>query len=381
MGQINNATARKACMMQEKMLADVAGGAYPPIVDPNTYGLTQAVNASVAVPGIGTIDTDKLKDKPIENGAQRIEVRYMVKRCNDSQEPNLNPCTDGENGLNPWKYAYPTMSAPVYHEFTIDMGAFRGLCEGRPEHVRMLMGEAYESIMRQMNARFASQIIANLGNYFHPSDCTLAVDSAAAPYTLNMFDTNMNPNPMGLFPLFQQYKRMGIGERPFVVGGDHLDAWNFSRSIFAGNTEGHDPNKVRNDRAFSDYQIDQEFGDGSMHALSWVPGSLFPMNFWKYIGDWEHYSDDQSRKKFDLGKAVGAPSLMVDQSIAIVKCGEEIKLIYKHFLHTDLFFIPSDGFSEACYQCSNYILNWLTACGDLGCSTIFDQFAAPAEAP
>jgi hypothetical protein len=327
MPQINGATARKACMMQEKMLADVVGGAYPALVDPNTYGMVKAIKDSVSTPGVGKIDTASLKDKPIENSAQRVEIRYMAKRCNDTQTPNLNPCTDGENGLNPWIYAYPTMSAPIYHEFTIDMAAFRALCEGRPEHLRIAMAEAYESLMRQMNARYISQVVANMGNYFHPSDCELAVDSAAAPYTLGLFDTAMNPQPMGLFQLFQQYKRMGLSERPFIVGGDHLDAWNFSRSIYAGNTEGFDPNKVRNDRAYADYQLDQIIADGDMHAISFAPGAIHPIDFFKYINGFEYYSDTQTRKKFDLGSAVGKTSLQVDQSIAVVECGEEVKFV------------------------------------------------------
>lgn len=376
MPQVNDATARKACLVQEKILSEIAGGVYPADLEKETFGIVNAVKDSVKVAGVGRVDTDKLKDKPITDGAQRLEIRYMVKRCLDSQTPNLNPCTDGENGLNPWKYAYPTMNAPLYYEFTLSMGDFRSLCEGRTEHFRMLQREAYLSLMRQMGARYASQMIAEVGKYFHPSDCTLAVDSAAAPKTLSLLDSTFKPQPMGLFPLFQEYKRAGITERPFVVGGDHLDAWNFSRTIFAGNTEGYDPNRVRNDRAYADYQVDQAFADGAFHLLSWAPGTVFPMEFFKYIGEFEYFSDTQTRRKFNLGAAVGAGDLFVDNSIAVVECGEEIQMIYKYFIHSDLFFIPDDAISEACGQCSTMILNWLTDCGELNCN-ILDGFAVP----
>lgn len=365
--------SRLACLTNERLLEDLVGGLYPHNQPTNTGGFADAVVASYrSKRGVSTLDLSG-GAKPADDNCNRWEVKYKVKRCDDACTLSADPCEDIAADVNPWLYSRPVMGDALCSGFSISDAEFRCLCDGKTETVSRNMREVYDSLVRQRNARFLAQFVAGAGNYY-TTDPLAIVDSKVNPITIPILTTDLKPQPMGLFLAHQQYRKMGVDlSDVYYVGGSILDAYADASNIYRGNLDGNDAAKGRSNNIFSDYDIDGVYDDTFSHIVSFAAGAVFPLTYNKYKTDDGtpfYASATQTRRTFDLGRAFGNPGFFVDETISVKECGDDVKIIYKYFLNTDLCKIPDDAFSAACNQHHNYCLNWIADCGDLDCNTI-----------
>lgn len=372
---VTDANAKKCCLVQDIMLKEITNGVYPHDLQPNTYGMTAMLAAAEA--SAGALDVHTEKAKPAADSRTRWEVAYQAKRCLAATEEE---CTDPFEVLtcvpNPWLYAQPVMSIPIHFEFCINMAQYRSICENNTQDLAKRLREAYNAMKRAANQRYIDQFQALVGNYWSGAvDCVGAVNSGTTPSSLHVLDLEGRPQPRGFYPLLQQYRRMGITERPLVVAGTYLDALEFQQlvyrdvggSVIVDRNVGNFGTSLPN--TFVDYDIDIDYSDGDAHAFSIVPGAVSRL-FWNQFDGVNAYTSDRLVKQtFDLGAMFGDPGFVVDQTIGIVE-GCDNLIVYKFYLSTDLFSIPTDAFNTTtCGQCSNYLLHWLMDCAAIDCTT------------
>lgn len=373
--------AKDICMTMVRTLEDFAGRNNPEMLNPLQYGTTQAIQASMAQGGAMSVDLSSLKE-PYTAGAtsnNRIGVKYKVRRCDDTVDTSLDPCDDDDNGINPWVYEDFLFTTPVSHSFTVDIGAMRRYCESYSEAYIALLKETYDTLKRKVNARYISQLTANLGDYW-ANDCSLAANSGTDTAAVAFFDSNGNPKPMGFFKVVQQYRRMGYTGSPLIIGGSPLDAFNFSKPIWAGNANGFDGNRVNGAQLFSDYQLDSIMDNGFDNIISIAPGSAYEMHWNRFSGDGEINISTLIKTTLDLGRMFGeAPGkFVVDHSLSIEHCGvDDVKYIHKFYYYGDLLMLKAAMLNDDCGPCGNGILGWDHNCADPTCDDIDPEILAP----
>lgn len=374
-------SAKDVCLVLVKKLADMAGSGTPDLLDANTYGTTNGIYDSMSRAGVMQVDTRMNKGIPSSGASSenRLRVKYQLKRCQTFAEPTLEPCTLNGEGYNPWLYGDLTFGAPAYYDFAVSMDEMRQICEGQNEAYQYMLREAYRALKTQLNEKYITALAANFGKYY-AANCESAVDSATDPYSLAIFDTVGNPKPMGFFKVKQQYRKMGFGE-PTIIGGDKIDAYVEARGIYAGNVDGFDANRGGLRALFVDYQVDPVLDSGNEHFISLAPGSAHIVNWHKYLlPEFRLNTQDQVRTVLDLGVFFGEPAgrFVVDHTMHLDKCNDDVRWIHKFFLYSELFMLTDDMLAADCGQCSNGILNWTTGCADGSCD---DTTGTIAPAP
>jgi hypothetical protein len=378
----NISSAKDVCLVLVKKLADIAGSGTPDLIDSRTYGTTNAIYDVMSRAGVVQLDTLMNKGVPSSGGSSenRLRIKYQTKRCNTSLEADMDPCTLVGDGYNTWNYGDLTFGTPVYYDFALNMDEMRQVCEGQNEMYQYMLREAYRSLKTQANNRYIDAVAANFGNYW-AADCENAVDSSSDPYTLSIFDTVGNPKPMGFFKVKQQYRKMGFGE-PTIIGGDKIDAYTEARTVYAGNVDGFDANRGGLRGLYVDYDLDTVLASGNEHFVSLAPGAAHIVNWHKYRDpQFRLTTDDQVRTILDLGVFFGEPAgrFVVDHTMHLDKCQDDVRWIHKFFLYTEVFTLTPDMLAADCGQCSNGILNWITDCADGSCEDTTGTIAAPAE--
>ncbi len=371
------ATAQDLCLKSEMLLEDVAGGLYPANLETRTFGFYEAIqNSTRSTPVSRFQDMTDEKAKPGDKDCKRYTFRYKQKRCAPIGDcPSL--CEDGTPNLNQWLHAEPIIGDPLCAGFSLSHDDYRCLCEGRADYYLEELRTVYETLHNAINIRWTEQFAAGVGNYpliGSATDCADAVNSATAPEILCLFnDTTNKPQPQALFKLRQYFKRMGYSGSPTIVGGQALDYWNFNKPLFAGNDCGNDANRGQQlTNTFIDYDIYGNLDTKDECLFAFAPGAVFPLWWRQYSGDNEYFSDTRVRRSFDLGRAVGKESFLVDLDITVnEKAGtdcEDIMYNYRFKVCTDLCKMPQDAFSEDCGQCFNYCLKFLVDCCPTDCN-------------
>lgn len=372
--------AYEVCKTMVRTMSDFAGRNAPEVLNNLTYGTTKALIDATNQSGAMEIPTT-LFTEPYTAGAtsnNALRVKYRVRRCNDAVEVSLNPCEDEGVTHNAWAYKDFLFTTPVSHSFTIKNATMRRMCEGYDQEYASLLRETVDTLQRKRNARYITQLTANLGNYW-AADCSLAADSGTDTASLAFFDTNGNPLPSGGFKLVQQYQRNGFRGTPLVIGGSPVDKFKYVGPYFKGNVDGFDGTMEMGMRLYSDYQVDTVLANGLFsNLLSIAPGAARPLYWNRYAGDGGYRSDTQIRTTLDIGALLGlGESLLVDHSLSVVECGADVEYIHKFHLYTDLFMLTDDMLSDDCGQCSNGILLWNHDCADPSCADLDPEILAP----
>lgn len=378
-------SAKDVCLVTVETLENIAGANDPKQLNPYTYGTTQAILDGMRTAGAMRIDTRGNKGIPSSgvNSENRLRIKYQLRRCNDSQSVDLDPCSqDDEDGIIPWAYGDLTFGDPIIHKFEIDMADMRQVCEGYEDQYRWLLREAYDSLKRQANARYITQLGANTGKYF-AEDCNDAVAVTDYQAPVAFYDTSGQPKPMGVFKVDQQYRRFGFNGRPRIIGGNPIDALGYSNPLYAGNTAGLDAQRLGMN-LYRDYQLNTVLGNGNENILSIPDGAAHIVNWRMFdLPDFRRSSDTTVRTTLDLGQFFGEPAgqFVVDWTMHIKECGAgDVVIIHKFFLYTELFMLTSDMLVASCGQCSNGILLWNHDCADPSCDDIDPVIVDPNPA-
>lgn len=371
MGLISISKPNDVCLSVVKTLKDIAGQNTPTDLNPLQYGTTEAIRDAASQSGAMQVDISSLKE-PYTAGAtsnNRFGIRYRVRRCNDDASVSLDPCeNDGVNSAA-WQYLDFTFGTPISHGFDVKLATQRRACEGYNEEFAALLRETYDTLKRKTNARYISQLAANLGGYY-ALDCEDSVNSDDFQATIAFYDTAGQPKPQGLFKVKQQYNLFGYGGEPAVIGGSPLDAIDFARPLYQNNENGFNFNRVQGMRLFKDYQVNGVLANAQENVLSLAPGSARILNWNRFVGDYAYSSDTTIKRTLDLGAAFGeAPGqFVVDHQMHIQECGvNDVVYIHKFFVYTDLFMLTPAMLSADCGQCSNGILLWKHDCADGTC--------------
>lgn len=370
--------ANEICKTMVRTMADFAGKNSPEYLNSLTYGTTKALSDATNQSGAVEISTE-LFTEPYTAGVtsnNALRLKYRTRRCNDTVEVSLNPCEDEGVTHNAWNYKDFLFTAPVSHSFTIKQASMRRMCENYDQEYASLLRETYDTLRRKQNARYITQLATNFGKYW-AADCADAAVSDTDTASLAFFDTNGNPTPMGAFKLLQQYRRNGFQGDPIVIGGSAIDKFKFSNQFFRGNLDGFDGSKLMDMRLFSDYQVDTILANGNYNNLiSLAPGAARPLFWNRYAPGQGIMLDDQVRTTLDIGRLFGGESLLVDHSLSIVTCSNDIEYIHKFHLYTDLFMLTDDMLEADCGQCSNGILLWNHDCEDPTCADLNPEILA-----
>lgn len=375
-------------LVTQTTLAAISGGLYPHDISLDTYGTFFAVQDSIRSAGVSRLQTRTIKEKYTDGGTTILEVKYKTKRCpsataitKDYDAPGTDHCPTIATNINEYKCARVVMGAGIEAGFGFGVDDFRTLIQDQPEALAEHLIEVYEALMAGINSKWATQLIAAAGKYKTDDiagDCANAVDSVANPMTLKLTNASGHFNPMGAFPISQQYKRMGVSAGKRLIGGEHLDVWqhgldmNLSSYCCDGATGRP---KTAGISPYVDYTIDSEVGSGNSHVISFVDGSVQPVFYYDYDLP---FSGDPTVKMdvFDLGAALGKPSLLVDRIMKIDACTRSY--VWQFRVHTELISIPDAAFEASCDQCNGYVLNWLADCGDTVCADYFTpKYVAP----
>lgn len=360
-------TTKSVCLHNERTVAELMAGCYPLNVNTSSYQILQAVTDAANQTGLVSFDRNSVK--PSNDSCQTWEFRYKSKVCKDPTEGEItcsSPCEVGTPMANDWKYANVSMSDAITAEFTTHFDDADCKCESAAQLRRENLQMVFEQLLKAANKRVGEQLASGVGNYY-AKDCANAVNSLTDPKTIKLLGPDGKPQPMSLFKINQQYKRMGLSSKNiFTIGGESFDAYNYGRALYSGGgcNGQQDPNRGPQLPHYIDYDLDDYFADGNEHIVTFPAGGLFLFKYNKYVTK-AYESDTMIKRTFDLGAAFGMPGFVVDHSIVIVEC--ECLIIEKFHYHIDVCKPPEDAFSAECGQCSNYCLNWIVDCDMIGC--------------
>ena len=393
MGQ-STVSATYCCLKTEQMLENITGLA-PNLLELETWGTANAIIDSQSEGITQAIQTPSAFGKAKPTATNRVvDVKYHVPTCPAANVNITFDCSDESASAETYAYDRASVDDYVGYKFSIDADDYDDICENLEGELAIKLREAYRALYKQFNDELAVKLAAKAGNYFALASET-PVASLTNPESLKIVTAGapILPQPMGWFPVANQYERMGVmGQSVYGVGGnDLLRAYQFAQPIMAGNTDGNDPAKKSS--GVKDY-FDPLFDSlnsaiaGTKRFVTWAAGSIALLEWYRFEGDKivtpggrnifapAQHSGTLVRQKIDLGSVFTPRSFVVDMQIEYRECDNEV--VYKFRKDYDLWNIPEAAFITACHQQHNYILLWDVACGDFTCSDA-EYPVTPAE--
>lgn len=381
-------SATYCCLKTEQTLEEIVNGVHPGLLELEQWGVSDAIQDSEQgiIEKVATASPFG-KGAPTTSGNRTVDVKYWKPSCDDTNVDITFDCSDESVTAETYGYDRATIDYYVGDKFAIDASTYETVCEDPLNELAVKMARSYRKLKKLYNKRLAEQLAAKVGNYF-AHDGETAVNSATNPQTLKVLTAGapVQPQPMGFFPVVNQYDRMGVmGRTLYGVGGsDKMRAYQFAKPIFAGNTDGADANRKMDpvdlyfDNMMESY-LDTQAVAGTDRFITWVAGAVSVLEWFDFEGPIKtitpsgrnvfapaQASGTLVRQKIDLGTAMGDRPFVVDMQIEYRECDN--KVVHKFRKDFDLWQIPDDAFQTACHQAHNYLLLWQIGCGDFDCN-------------
>lgn len=309
---------------------------------------------------------------------------YMKFLNPDCEEPVDAECPAyGCDVVEATKLEYTTVPIEindcVYEEFAIDANLYDCTCESPINELQELLKRKVRALAKKMQKKVITKLHAGVGTSY---------DGVIGAQDLNLFTggAQAKPNPMGWFPFNNEYSKQNpnCDETPYIISGSaKLQAYECSKTVFAGNTDGFDPNKscFTSDRVYFDRTvqeclstIDPALTNG---AIAFLPGAVHIAEWFKYDNP-NHivtptgrpiFAPMQStgtllRQRVDVGTPILGFPLEVDLQIQYVECDN--KVMYRMWKPFEVCKLPQEAFCGT----YNYCTLWNIACADTDCTIL-----------
>ena len=332
-------------------------GAYDALVsDINRSSFIQAQSASTGGAAAGT------------NNA-KVQVTYVPASCDEGVE-DLERCEfpDSEPAF---KTANITLDSEFTWGFKLTEDQYREMCEGDINGVygKMLLAK-YQQAKKQFNKKIVDALVLLPGNYPTNGD-----DSLTSPISLPIVTSAGTYLPTGFGLLKSIYNSADIYDDPIIVGGRGIPelALNSLRYSAPNTVPGYNVG-IGLPNLYMDGTLNDAFGDGYNHLLTWAPGAIQLLEFYQNAGQWG-WNERIERN--------GVQAFKEQYTTIVTPDGIQWDFSYKfdcgvHYYKFGKIFgvapMPSDAFGVC--RDYNYILNFLATCGDLECATIESALAS-----
>lgn len=307
---------------------------------------------------------------PSSGSPAKVQVTYVPASCEEGVE-DLDRCE-----FPTTESAFKTANLTVDNEFTwgfkLTENEYREMCEGDITGVygKMLLAK-YQQAKKQFNKKIVDALVLLPGNY-----PTNGADSLTSPISLPIVTTAGTYLPTGFGLLKSIYNSADIYDDPIIVGGRGIPElavnslrYSAPNTVPGYNVAGGLPN------LYLDGTINDAFGDGDSHLLTWAPGAIQLLEWYNNIGQWG-WTSQITRN--------GALAFDQQYTTIVTPDGITWDFSYKfdcgvHYYKFSKVFgvapMPSDAFGVC--RDYNYILNFLATCGELDCADI-NAALAPA---
>lgn len=249
-------------------------------------------------------------------------------------------------------------------------------------------------MLTKYNRLLTAKLVARAGTIFGEADEANSTNVAPAKLKLfNLENGRSVPQPMGMYDLEYEYQRQNAGGavRPVLIGGTKaLGAYTASTALYGGNTEGLDPNDIRNalSGAYVDWTLPTTLaGSPALNpVISFLPDAVQLVEWFEFANPnksiaaggrtvWAPQpvtgSGQILRQVIDIGTPVYGRPFNVDVQIHFDECTNTVS--YKMKKTFGLFTIPQAAF------CGNHntILLWDAVCEPYNCVDVLGE--APVQ--
>lgn len=302
--------------------------------------------------------------KPSASAKAKVQVTYVPASCEEDAEAQLDRCefiTDEPA----FKTADLTVDSFTEWGFQLTEDDYRAMCEGDINGVygKMILAK-YQQAKKNFNKKIVDALVLLPGNYPTNGD-----DSLTSPISLPIVTSAGTYLPTGFGLLKSIYNSADIYDDPIIVGGRGIPelAVNSLRYSALNTVPGYTVNGGL-PNLYLDGTLNDAFGDGDNHLLTWAPGAVQLLEWYQNADGWGW--DSQITRN-------GAQAFDQQYTTIVTPDGIRWDFSYKfdcgvHYYKFSKIFgvapIPSDAFGTC--RDYNYILNFLATCGDLECATI-----------
>lgn len=366
-------------------MTEITARVAPQNIEVLTFGAWRGIVDSQGEMNVEQLPFGKLRPQAAND--RIVTVEYLKPDCGSASECSdiSFDCTDVSDDVETHGYDRLSIDSCTGAEFSVDHDYFTDNCIGLAEDLMHKMRAALRKMVYAENVAAINYLLAQAGNYFALSGDT-AQSSTASPYALPVLNASFEPQPMGFFPLINQYQEMGVGDRePYVVSGSLKlkgYAWADMKGIFSqGQDDGINPNFMTIPNFYYDKLVDGTVGT-SDYAFSFIPGSIANLSWHEFDNPDASTTPDGRkvwapiqaagrvvRQKIDIGAPFGV-SYPVDAMIYYDDCNNKVNFKFRRYY--DFWRIPDDAFVDACNQKYNYILAWTIAAEALDSSDFSD---------
>ena len=380
-------TATLCCLKTEQELEKVVGGIHPHLRDIQTFGTYRAVLDSMREGTTESVQTQNgFHSKDCAD--REVSVKFKKLSCLETVDCTPFGCDASPVPAAGYEYDKTTVDECVDYKFSISPKDFDCTCEDPNVELARHLRDAYRAIANGVNCKTAELLAAGVGLPACP-DGVAGESTLTTPINLPLFNAAGKPQPMGAFPLLNQYEDMGVGGiRPYMVSGSSkFAAYQMAGGVFAGNVDGFDPNRGIDFNPYRDRKIVDAVtaagGTATNPVISWLPGAVQFLEWFEFETEYTQIgpsgrvtwapvqaSGTMTRQKVDIGTPFNGTPLIVDMQIRYDECDGVGGRIHYHIKKCfDLWKIPQAAFNADCNQCHNYCLLSDIVCEDVTCDT------------
>lgn len=353
------------CLQIQRSLDAIAGDKAPDrIVE--KMGFTEALISPTNTNGFEAVPVDSFagKARPAAGLKPKVEVVYEKPSCEPANSTLIGLC--GDRNVDPDTLGYLEVTVDEFAGLggQFSKEDFEMICEQPNERLAKQIRKKARDVVRSMNRTLIAKAYSVMGIY---SDGDPSIGATAK--TVNILNADGFINPAAMSAIKSQYRKMHSDDLPIVVGGDILATWEETRIMggLGANAIGANVGTQSGGvDMFEDYHLDGVIqgieSDTVSHSLTWLPGAMQLLQWYKYQGAWE-----------ELGKpdytetTIVVDGITFDWSLYYDKCTHEWKYeISKNF---DLWWVPDEVY-EPCWD-FNHKLHFILACGDWSCAAYF----------
>lgn len=313
-----------------------------------------------------------------------VDIKYLLPDCSPIDDDTCGELTCDDVDEVPLEYAKCALEVDmcVYEQFSLDANSYACTCYDYNEEFQEKLRRAGTKMIKKYQNKLIKALFAGVGTSYA---------GTAGALTLPLFDDAAKPQPAGLTLVQSEYSKQSPNcERdPILISGsDKLMHYLCAQRLYAGNTDGFDPNK-------SCFQLNNMYFDRSVQkclqeadpslkspVLALLPGSVRILEWYCY--DMPLYTETNSgrlsfapvqssgtvlKQKVDIGTGLIGRPFLVDMLMHLVECHEKgYKVIVKMRKDFGFFKIPQDKFCpDATY---NYCTLWDIACQTMDCDAL-----------
>lgn len=272
-----NGTDNKVFQNLQISLNDLALGNAPNDLMPQV-GMLDAVTSPENTGGLSALTFEVLngKDKPQNtNGKPSVQVRSIAPTDTYANTGSKNICDADTGDADPYIYTTVTVDQDAWREFTIDYSTFANLNENPEERIAVRVAQHCKDILTQINNNLGTLAYAAVGDYKD------GVDSATSPRAIPIINTSGAYQPLALAKVINEYRQNKFNGRPIVVGGSKIETARIA-AAFQGTGQFTTPvNPQLPASLYADYLLDSTLNNAQENAISWIPGTVRLVEWFK----------------------------------------------------------------------------------------------------